>query len=34
MILRGLGKSIALRWAMIEERIFKFKDHRLILRKV
>jgi hypothetical protein len=34
MILRGLGKSIALSWAMIEERNLKFKDHRLILREV
>ena len=33
MILRGLGKIIALRWAMTKEHIFKFKDHRLILRK-
>ena len=33
MALRGLGKSIALRWAIIEERILKFWDHRHILTK-
>ena len=34
MIIRGLGKSTALRRAMIEERNLNLKDHRRILRKV